>query len=217
MNLPAGSNTQNSLLQNLLLDVSNFQSNASRVLRIYRRSQDAAFSRQIGYRTTLADGTLQTVTYNCTSPPCLDTYDFQIDRIDNDVGNQAPMIRARFTLEALIAPGRSYAFFFEGCCRPPQYNDQAPDALSVINNYGAPFHVRAEVLLAAGAANPTSSIKFVMPDQARVPPPSPFALLPANIFIYQGVRSRSPWLRRKSLALDPFEFQPAAAPPPPTQ
>jgi hypothetical protein len=160
-------------LRNLQTDVNNFMNNASRVLNIDRRSQDAQYIRQIGFRSPNADGSLQTVVFNCSTQPCLDIYDFQIDRIDTDLGNQVPMIRARFSFEARIVPGRSYAFFFEGCCRPPLYNRASPDALSVLNNPNLPFHVRAEVLLvagSAGAANPTSSISFAMPDQARIGP-----------------------------------------------
>ncbi len=161
------------MLQNLLEDLNNFNSNTSRVLRIIRRSNDPRTSRQIGHRAILPDGSAQTVLYNCTAEPCLDTYDFQIDRIDQDLGGQGTMIRARFSLEAKLVPGRSYAFFFEGCCRPPQYSASAPNDLSIINNFGRPFHLRAEVLLLAGVTQPTASIKFVMPDQARSHLPCP--------------------------------------------
>ncbi len=177
------------MLQNVLVDVSNFNSNTSRVLRIIRRSNDPATSRQIGHRAILPDGSAQTVLYNCTAEPCLDTYDFMIDRIDQDIGGQGTRIRARFSLEAIIIPGRSYAFFFEGCCRPPQYSPSAPNALSIINNFGRPFHLRAEVLLhSGGVAQPTASIKFVMPDQAR--PPSSASLMTPASTAREGARGR---------------------------
>jgi hypothetical protein len=168
------------MLQNVLVDVGNYNSNISRVLRIIRKSDTPTLSRQIGHRALLPDGSPQTVLYNCTAEPCLDSYDFQIDRIDQDLGGQGTMIRARFSLEAAIVPGRSYAFFFEGCCRPPQYSASDPTTLAIINNFARPFHLRAEVLLAAaGASQPAASIKFVMPDQAACAPLLPhLSILP---------------------------------------